>query len=105
MSVPRLTTPTFVLTFPTSSMVDLTAADDVYVTFGFRNEILTKTGSDLTVAEKTVSVYLTQNETRMFPVGDIQIQVNWMVDGSRFASDIVKYHISENLLNRVVGDD
>lgn len=105
MSVPKLTTPTFTLEFPESSNIDLTQADDVFVTFGYRGAILTKTGAALTIAEKSVSVYLEQSETMQFPVGDIQIQVNWIVDGSRFASEIVKYPISENLYNVVISND
>ena len=105
MSVPRLTTPTFTLTFPESALIDLTAADDVFVTFAYGGEILTKTGVALTVEAKSVSVYLTQEETMSFPVGNVQIQVNWVDSGNRFASEIVTYPISENLMSRVVSSD
>ena len=105
MSVPKLTTPTFTLEFPETASIDLTDADSVYVTFAYGGEILTKTGEALTVAEKSVSVYLTQAETQQFPVGDVEIQVNWLADGNRFASEIVTYPISENLMNRVITSD
>lgn len=102
MSVSRFTTPTFALILPNDANVDLTDADSVYVTFAFRGEIITKTGDDLVVEAKKVSVYLAQDETMKFPVGDVEIQLNWVIDDDRFASDIVKYTITDNLLQRVV---
>ena len=102
MSVPQFTTPTFTLTF-TQQGLDLTQADNVYVTFRSGAVLLTKSGEDITVAEKSISVYLTQSETGKFrPGNDIEIQANWTIGNDRAASEVVKYPISEQLLKRVV---
>lgn len=101
MAIPRGVTPTFVLTF-TDEGLDFTAADHVYVTFKGRKTI-TKQDEDLTIEEKQISVYLSQEETLSFTKGIVQIQVNWTyANGSRSASTIGKYDMSENLLDKVV---
>ena len=103
MSVPRGTTPTFVLTFAATSGIDLTAAANVYVTFKSGDTIINKTGADLDIAALSVSVFLPQAETLTFREGDVLIQVNWtLADGSRYASEIVTYPISKQLLQKVV---
>lgn len=102
MSVPQWTTPTLLLTF-TEPSLDLTAATSVYVTFKTNTYSITKTGSALTITEKTISIYLSQNETGSFGRGTVDIQVNWKdANGNRFASDIVSINISQQLLNRVI---
>ncbi len=102
MSFPRGTTPTFTLTFDDPDL-DLTQAQNVYVTFAYRNSSLTKTGESLTVAEKSIDVYLTQAETLEFPIGDIKVQANWTTaSGGRTASEIVSYKVTEQLLNEVI---
>lgn len=101
MAVVRCTTPTFTLTFPET--VDLTEADNVYVTFTSGSNILTKTGNALDVSAHEVSVYLTQAETFSFDTGVVEIQVNWTVNnGNRIASEIKKYSITKQLLNEVL---
>lgn len=96
------TTPTFTLTFPANSGVDLTQAANVYVSFSGSKRI-EKTGDALTISERSVSVYLSQEETLALSDGVTQIQVNWTFgDGSRCASDIVKCQIGDNLIERVV---
>lgn len=100
MAVVRGTTPTFTLTFPET--VDLTEADNVYVTFTSGSNILTKTGNALDVSAHEVSVYLTQAETFGFDTGVVEIQVNWTLSGNRLASEIKKYSISKQLLNEVL---
>lgn len=102
MSVPKYTTPTFLLEFPEDSEIDLTSADEVYVTFAFRGEIVTKSGDDLTVTANTVSVLMSEDETMSFPVGDVQIQVNWTSGANRFASEIVSYPVTDNLIARLL---
>ena len=102
MAVPQYTTPTFTLTF-TDQGLDLTQAHNVYVTFKAKMGSLTKTGSDLTVTAKTISVYLTQKETSKFTPGEIEIQANWTTsNGDRAASNVVKYPIDKQLLTAVV---
>lgn len=102
MSVVRGTTPTFLLQFPQS--VDLTNADNVYVTFdNAKGYTLTKSGADIEVEPQTVSVFLTQDETFRLGVGNIQIQVNWTFgNGLRAATEIATYEMSKQLLMEVV---
>lgn len=102
MSVPQYTTPTFVLTFSEQDL-DLTQAQNVYVTFKTSSSTLTKTGTDLEVTDKTISIFLTQQETARFTPGNIEIQANWTTDnGERFASNVVKYMIDKQLLTVVI---
>ena len=101
MSVPRGTTPTFTLTF-TEQSLDLTQAAHVYVSF-CGSAYIEKSDSDLTIAEKSVSVYLSQEETLALAQGPVAIQVNWTyANGDRAASTIVRYRFDGQLLNRVV---
>lgn len=101
MSVTIGTTPTFTLTF--SGTIDLTEAQNVYVTFVSGATRITKTGEDLTVQAKSIGVYLTQKETLSFSIGDVEIQANWtMANGSRAASEIAKYPITKQLLKKVL---
>jgi len=103
LSIPRGTTPVFTLTFGSTSGVDLTIAAHIYVTFKSGDTIITKTGTDIEVAQRSVSVSLSQTETLNLREGNVMIQVNWtLADGSRFASDIVNYPISKQLLQKVV---
>lgn len=102
MGVPQYTTPTITLTF-TDDNLDLTDAANVYVTFKSPKATITKTGTDLTVQEKSISVFLTQTETGEFGMGKIEIQANWTTgDGGRAASSIVSCRIDRQLLTAVV---
>ena len=62
MSVPRYTTPTFTLTF-TEQGLDLTQATGVYVTFKQALFETTKTGDDLEVEAKKISVTVSTTVT------------------------------------------
>ena len=102
MSVPQYTTPTFVLTFMEEGL-DLTQARNVYVTFRSGSYVITKSGADLEIGEKTISVYLSQEDTSNFMAGGLELQANWTTDGGgRAASDIVIYPVTEQLLKKVV---
>ena len=102
MGVPQYTTPTFTLTF-TEQALDLTQAQNVYVTFRSGETLMTKSGADLTIAEKSIGVYLSQEETAKFKVGYVEIQANWtMAPNRRAASNIVRYPISGQLLMAVI---
>lgn len=102
MSVPQYTTPTFTLSFSEEDL-DLTQAASVYVTFQSGSYVLTKDAEDLTVQEKSIDVYLTQNETARFQTGIVEIQVNWITpNGNRAASTVGTCQISKQLLKRVV---
>lgn len=102
MSIARATTPIFTLTF-TEQTLDLTQAANVYVTFSQGGKDLTKTGSDLGILPKEVSVYLSQKETLQFNEGVVRIQVNWTGSGgTRFCSKVATIVLSEQLLKKVV---
>lgn len=98
--VARGTTPTFVLSF-TEQDLNLTQADNVYVTFASAGWTLTKTGEDLNVEEKQISIWLSQEETLSF-CDMIEIQANWTSGDNRAASEVVEYSLSKQLLREVV---
>lgn len=105
MSIPQYTTPTFRLVF-TKQGLDLTQAHNVYVTFTSGRTEITKEGDSLEIGEKQIDVYLTQEETAKFMVGDVEIQANWTMQNGgradRAASKIAKFEISKQLLRRVI---
>lgn len=100
----KLTTPTLKLSLPES--VDLSEAVNVYVTLSDKknNEILTKSGADVSIDDNVISVDYSQEETKTFP-DEVQAQVNWIYnDGGlikRDATTIVKIRVYKNLLNEV----
>ena len=97
----RGTTPTFTLTF-TEETLDLTQANNVYVTFQSGVKTLTKTGEDLVIAPKQISVFLSQEDT-LYLGEVIFIQANWTKNGGiRAASDVVTYQFSPQLLKEVI---
>jgi hypothetical protein len=99
------TTPTFILTI-TDDNVDLTQASKIVVSFkqDAGNVDLRKSGDDIVVTEKQVSVYLTQEETLPFVTGKpIRIQINWVyANRSRSATVIKTISVSENLIQEVI---
>ena len=102
MSVARGTTPTYRLTF-TEDSLDLTEANNVYVTFRKGAKIITKTGTDIEVAPKQIDIYLNQKETLLFSMGEVKVQVNWTFGGgNRFASVVRNIELSEQLLEKVI---
>jgi hypothetical protein len=98
----RGTTPTFTFTLPDT--VDLTTANNVYVTFAQRNgSTLTMSGDDITVSAQTVDVYLSQEQSLMFAKGNITAQINWTyADGQRACTNIVQIPVDANLLQEVL---
>lgn len=102
MSVARATTPTFICTFDEDGL-DLTTAHNVYVTFEQRTKSLTKSGDDIEVEPKQITIYLNQAETLEFSEGKIEVQANWtMANGRRACSEVVFVVLSKQLLRRVV---
>ena len=102
MSVARGTTPTYILTFSEQSL-DLTEANNVYVTFRKGAKVLTKTGNDIDVYPKRVEIYLNQKETLAFSQGEVKVQVNWTLAQGRRAASVVKtIDLSEQLLEKVI---
>lgn len=100
MSIPRGTTPTFTLTF--GEGIDLTQAQKVFVTFESGGHTVTKSGNDLTIEARKISVYLTQKETFMFTNATVEIQANWLINNKRVATEIAVYDIAKQLLKRVI---
>lgn len=102
MSIARGTTPTFHLTF-SENQLDLTTANNVYVTFEQNTRKLTKSGEALVVHEKQIDVYLDQKDTLGFRVGGVEVQANWtMANGRRASSEICVVEFSKQLLERVI---
>lgn len=102
MSVPRGTTPTITLTIDDET-IDLTQATNVYVTFSRRGNIVTKTGTDLTIDENTIEVTLSQAETLAFSDGPVDVQANWTyAGGARCATEIAGLDLTRQLLERVI---
>lgn len=98
----RGTTPTFELKI-NDETVDLTGADNVYVTFATNGWSITKTGADLDVFAQQVDVYLSQEETLAFPKGDVDVQINWTFDdGKRACTTIASVKVTRNLIERVL---
>lgn len=108
MSIPRGTTPTFMLTFDEEGL-DFTSVNNVYVTFASKNATVTKTAEYLGIAEQTIEVFLTQADTLQFKNWSskddvpVDVQVNWTyTTGKRGASKIKTVVFSRQLLDRVV---
>ncbi len=103
MSVPRGATPTFTLTFPEETQIDLTQARSVYVTFSRGMTALTKTGEDLTVGQRSIGVFLSQEETLGFGIGDVEVQANWLTaNDKRVVSEIATVAFTKQLLDEVI---
>lgn len=98
----RGTTPTFVLTIDES--VDLTEAQNVYVSFENDSvELVKKSGdSGVVVEAHQVSVYLSQEETLQFKK-NLSVQINWTyANGSRGCTKIVSVPVGKNLIEEVL---
>ena len=94
------TTPTFTLTVADA---DLTEAVNVYVTFKQGDILISKSGDDITVAEHTINVYLTQEETLKFRSGKLQVQVNMTYEnGGRACTEIATVEVGNNLVESVL---
>ena len=104
--ISRGTTPTYKLTLPQD--IDLTAASSVYVTFSdtYYKKIIEKTGAELVINTNIVDVYLTQEETLMFPTGNALVQINWTIqEGNvtkRIATEIKRIESCRNLKEEVI---
>lgn len=102
----RLTTPT--ITFHLPETVDLTQADEIFVTFANRQQkkILEKNESELTITATTVGVFLTQEETKSLTGDEVKVQLNWTYneDGQvkRACSNIVNISVKENLKKEII---
>lgn len=100
----QYTTPTIRLAMST----DITFADEVFVTFGTRGKkFMTKTGDEITVTAEYVDVFLTQEESAMFPK-EVQVEVNFTFFDDvanvmkRGYSDKPTIFVDKNLLDEVI---
>lgn len=98
----RGTTPTFTMTLPEE--IDLSNADNVYVTFSGKDSVLlTKGTEDLQIKRNVVKVTLTQSETIGFP-SRVMLQINWTyTDGNtqkRACSNIKTVEFKTNLIEK-----
>lgn len=101
MAIIQGVTPTFTLTVPETT--DLAEATNVYATFSQSRNVITKSGSDITVRAHEVDVYLTQAETLSFAKGIVRVELNWTYnDGSRGATDKKGIEWDDNLLQEVL---
>ncbi len=105
----RGTTPTFTFRIK-SEDVNLNNAQNVYVTLSQGTKEITKTGEDLDVDGRTVSVWLRQEESMRLNDGGVKlkVQINWTyldIDGEtvrRAATKIKTVPVTEQLLKRVI---
>lgn len=104
----RGTTPTFTFTIR-SSDIDLTEAQSIFVTLVQGVKMIEKTGDDLEVTARTVSVWLTQEESLGLSEGsNCEVQINWtyLDQGSqtvrRAATRVKSIPISKQLMRRVI---
>ena len=104
----RGTTPTFTLKIADDSDVDLTQANRVYFTICQGAKIITKSGEQLEVSGKTVSVFLDQEDSMSLREGQkAEVQLNWTytdADGKsrRAATPVKEVTIGRQLLKQVI---
>ena len=98
----RGATPTVICTFDQPGL-DLTEANNVYVTFSSNLKSVTKSGDDLLVEPNSVAVYLSQRDTLGFQLDEVEVQVNWTYDDKkRSGSSIEVIAVDRNLLMKEV---
>ena len=104
----RGTTPTITFTIQNQE-IDLTAAQNVYVTFSQGMTRIEKANEDLEIEARAVSVWLTQEESMKLADGSVvEVQINWTflaADGEtvrRAATEVKTIAIGKQLLKRVI---
>lgn len=99
----RNTTPTHTLTV---EGIDLTGANDVWVTYGSERSAVTI--KDPTVAyddeTTTITVTLTEAQTSQLLGESVEVQVNYVLDGAHYATDIATVELGRNLLREAMLD-
>lgn len=98
----RATTPTFTLTLPESSEVDLTEASKVYFAISQGSTVIKK---EVTPTDAhTVEVSLTQTEALSLRDGkSADIQLNWLYSGgARAATYVAQVRVDKQLLKEVL---
>lgn len=103
----RATTPTFTFTVK-STTLDLSEADNIYVTLAQGSRTITKTGEDIEFTQpRTVAVWLTQEESLSLVEGSMDVQLNWTYTDAnskvrRAATKTKTIQITKQLLKRVI---
>lgn len=101
----RYTTPSHTLVV---SGVDLTEAI-VRVTYRQANNVVTVEPTEVEYADgrSTIKTTLTEEDTATLNVGNAKVQVNWVIDGVRDATEAIPLKVTENLLEKelIEGDD
>lgn len=97
----RATTPTYILSLPQDSGIDLTQAQEVHFTLqqnGTKIDKIVDPTDGL-----TVEVMLEQAETLNLKDGRAEIQLNWIfADGRRGATYVSSVRVDKQLLNEVL---
>lgn len=103
----RGTTPTITINITNGGDLDLTTADDLYVTLRQGQRIITKK-FDVTIDEQSVSFCLTQREAFSLEEGPAEVQINWTYTDAddntkrRAATQIKQIQIRRQLLDEVI---
>lgn len=104
----RGTTPTFTFTIK-NDVVDLTTALTIIVCIKQSGKKIEKTGDDISVTAKTVSLWLTQQESlKLTPGVTASVQINWTYPnpngGSprRAATKPKTFIVDEQFIERVI---
>ena len=107
----RGTTPTFRLTIqPKQGSVDLSVADNVYVTIKQGNVNIELTGDELEIDENVISCWIPQEKSlRLFDGAAAKLQVNWTytdesANTKRAATVVKEISVGEQLIRRVLPD-
>ena len=104
MGAPRYTTPVEEFTI---QGFDLTHAD-VYVTYKQGNVIVTFNNPEVTYEDDTttVRVHFSQEQSSQFKADrDVDVQINWMLDDERNATEIKTVVFNKNLLEQILEGD
>ena len=103
----RATTPTFTFTIKDQT-VDLSEAENIYVTLAQNSKTITKTGEDIEFTQpRTVEVWLTQQESLGLVEGGLEVQLNWTYEdasgNTRRAATLPKtIQVTKQLLKQVI---
>ena len=99
----RGTTPT--LKFTINAEVDLTAIEEVWITFNLSSEQITYTKDDVIIdpVDNTISLELSQEDTLRFNKREIEVQLRFLMDdGKAYASPIKNLVVNKILKNGVI---
>lgn len=103
MAITRYTSPPITLLVKGVNIV----AAEIYVTVKQGNVEFDRTGTQLSVSasgsDTQIIFYLSQEEAAKFNIkANAEIQVNWISGGTRYATEIKKVRIYNNLLEEVL---